>query len=86
MKNFDLLLFNVDKVTFWLVTTLDSVRQSLRSRKPAAHPKTDFLPWCRLTDRDEVTDACLKTFYIWLNWQELLEMFVLDLINKRNQK
>ena len=42
MKNFELLLFNVDKVTFWLVTTLDSVRQSLRSRKPAAHPKTDF--------------------------------------------
>ena len=43
MKNFELLLFNADKVTFWLVTKVDSVRQSIRSRKPAVYPKTDFL-------------------------------------------
>ena len=42
MKNFELLLFNVDKVTFWLVTTLDSVRQSLRSRKPRGTSKNGF--------------------------------------------
>ena len=64
MKNFELLLFNADKVTFWLVTTVDSVRQSIRSRKPAVYPKTDFLLRCRLNDLVEVTDTCLKTFYI----------------------